>query len=240
MNEKYLQVWQEYVALESSFEVIISHIPLTKNHFDVWSLKIGDLLIVLGSVVDSFFKLSLNDSEFDDIDGVKEIREGKHHTIKEYRELFEKYYELSKKKIYIRSMDIFIYPFKDWTSKDSPFWWNGYQQIKHNRFINKEQATLENLLYGMAGLFLLNTIHLPSRQVLRRLNYIKTYWNKLGEGYLESLVIDKEPIGEQSNSLEIFYVETKIFGYVFESLNPESKDDEAQRSLLALLKAPRF
>ena len=137
-------------------------------------------------------------------------------------------------------MDLYIYPFKEWDNQDSPFWWGNYQQVKHNRFLNKVKATLESLLYCMAGMFLLNAIHLSSRLVLRRLNCIKTQWNTLGEEYFESIVIKKEPVGDQSDSLEMFFVETKIFGYVYESFNPGSKDELCWKKLLALLKAPKF
>ena len=202
--------------------------------------RVGDLLIVLGSVMDSFFKLSLDDSEFDNINGINIIRNKERTDINDYREIFEAYYKLSDKKIYVRSLDLFIQPFKDWKEGKSSLWWQNYQGVKHNRFINKEKATLETLLLGAGGLFLLIAIHLPSRLVLRRLDHIKTYWNKYSGHFLEQLLAKKEPVGEQSTSLEIFSIETKIFGYVYESLNPESRDENVQKRLLALLKEPKF
>lgn len=240
IREKYLHVWQEYLDLEIEFEKIISYVPLTQDHFDVWSLKIGDLLIVLGSVMDSFFKLSLDDNEFDGTNNIADIRVKERHNMADYRSLFESIYALSTKKIYIRSLDDFICPFEEWGKGKSPLWWDDYQKVKHNRFLNKENATIKTLLYCMAGMFLLNVIHLPTRLVLRRLNLIKTYWNKLGEEYFESLVQKIEPIGDQTDSLEIFFIETNMFGYVYESFNPESKDEQCWKKLLALLKAPKF
>ena len=43
MANKYLEVWLEYLALEEELLQIIDHIPLVKNHFNVWSLKIGGI-----------------------------------------------------------------------------------------------------------------------------------------------------------------------------------------------------
>ncbi len=240
MQNKYLQIWEEYCTLEKEFKEIISHIPLVENHLKVWSFKIGDLLIVLGSVMDSFFKLSLNDKEFDNINMITELRNKERHDMSDYRNIFENKYHLSIKKVYIRRLDIFCEPFKLWSQNKSPDWWEDHQAVKHNRFINKEKAQLESLLNGMAGLFLLNVIHLPNRLVLRRLNQIKTSWSELGERYMEECICKDEPVGDKSTSLEMFYIETELFGYVYKSLNPESTDDNVCRGLLALLKDPRI
>ncbi len=64
MDKKYFQIWKKYESLEKEFDEILSWIPLEEGHLDVWSYRIGDSLLVTGSILDSVFKLCLMDKEF--------------------------------------------------------------------------------------------------------------------------------------------------------------------------------
>lgn len=238
MQNKYLQVWEEYCVLEKEFKEVVSYISL--EHLNVWSSKIANLLINLGSVIDSFFKLSLEDKEFSNIKKIIVLRKKDWHNMVDYRDIFEDNYNLSTKKIYIRYLDEFRKPFEKWSQADKSLeWWKDYQSVKHDRFKNKKKATLGSLLNGMAGLFLLNVIHLPSRLVLNRLDMIKCT-SKLEEDYMEKCIDKNEPIGNKKTQSEKFYVKTELFGYVYKSTNPDSIDDDVYKKLLALFKEPRI
>ena len=49
--------WEEdYLPLETEFLNFIRYVPLTEEHKDVWSLKLANQLLLIGSSIDSFFK----------------------------------------------------------------------------------------------------------------------------------------------------------------------------------------
>lgn len=236
INKTYLDIWNEYISLEKEFKRILENIPLVDEHLGVWSLKIGDALIVLGSVLDSYLKFAITDTSFDFLPNIADIRNKIETNMGDYREIFENYYNLSIKFVYIRPLDKRIQPFTNWAQSRSLQWWEAYQKVKHNRFTNKKEATINNLLDGMAGLFLLHVIHIPSRIVLLRLNLWQNTWGQnYGRIYLEDAFNRKEPVGEPG----VFYLETDLFGYILESSIPDSKEGLIWKNTLALLKEPR-
>jgi len=240
MNKKYLETWNKYVALEKEVEEVIKYIPLSDDHFKVWSMKIGDLLIVLGSDIDSFLKLAIKDEELDGVENINTIRDKYSPTILDYKETFAKYYEIFPKYIFVRPTEKRIQPFNDWSLKKEPSWWRAIQQIKHNRYENKEMAELGCLINGLAGLFLLNVIHLSSRLILCRLKLWKSYkMREYSPQNLESMIIVKEPLNQRE--FEIFYIETNLFGYILEdNRNEETTDENKWNEVLNLLTEPRY
>jgi len=240
MNKKHLEAWNEYIALEKEIEEVLKHIPLTDEHLNVWSLKIGDLLIVLGSVIDSFFKLAIRDRMLDEVKNINNIRRKKQLTILDYKRTFASHYNLISKYVYVRPTGGRIQPFKKWTNKKPPDWWQSYQSVKHNRFDNKEKAKLGYLINSLAGLFLLNVIHLATRLTLCRLKLWNTYnARNYAPGYLESLILVKEPLNQRE--FEIFYIETNLFGYILEDeRNKDTTDEKVWNKVLNVLKEPRY
>jgi len=91
-------------------------------------------------------------------------------NIGDYREVLEPYYNLSKQTVGITEKHKPYYktkPFKrfsDGRRKDRrPDWWIAHTKVKHDRFANLEHATLKNVAESLAGLFLLNVIHIKGR-----------------------------------------------------------------------------
>lgn len=238
VEKTYLQVWDEYNSLEDEFKNIIKYIPLEEEHLDVWSLKLGDILIVLGSAIESFFKFAIKDSIFDSTAKIENIRRKKETNIKDYSKVFEDYYDLSKKYVYIRSMGKFIRPFEQWAYNKPLEWWRAYQDVKHDRFVNKKEAKLKYVLEGIAGLFLLSVVHIPIRLILLRLGFLQSEYNdSWNVDFLESSVLNqKEPIKQH----EIFLCKTDMFGYILEAISPDTKDHGIWQKLLAIVRKSRF
>ena len=47
--------WEEdYISLEEEFMEILRYIPLSEEHEGVWSLKLANLLLLIGSSIESF------------------------------------------------------------------------------------------------------------------------------------------------------------------------------------------
>ena len=50
--------WDEdYLLLEKEFLNFIKYVPLTSEHYDVWSMKLANLLLLIGSSIDYFLKM---------------------------------------------------------------------------------------------------------------------------------------------------------------------------------------
>lgn len=203
--------WDEYKLLEEDFVKYLKYVPLADEHEDVWSLYLGDLLIRIGSILDSFFRRAIFSPILDDAISINEYRALNDYKINmgTYKKLYDPFYKLSSKKIYeLRTLKQ-LTPFSSWSLDDTPYWWENYNHVKHDRFKNKKEATLKSVLEALSGLFILNVIHLETMPVLVDYDIIHS---NLANGYLKSLLSDKEPL----NVLETVYAKTTLFGYVFE------------------------
>ncbi len=137
-----------------------------------------------------------------------------------------KKYHLSDKKIFELQTMSPLSPFVKWKDGKTPIWWKGYTDIKHDRFRNKERATLNSTLEALGGLFLLFLNHnetmniLIDRDVVIRGGHPKPY--------SKSILSQGEPIQELCNQ---FYAKTSLFGYVFEDKFRQLDDEERKRIL---------
>ena len=205
-------VWDEYKFLEENFVEYLRYVPLTNEHKDVWSLYLGDLLIRIGSILDSFFRRAIYSSVLDNATNITRYRALDDHKINMvvYRELYDPFYQLSSKKVYELQTFEQLNPFLSWSSNESPDWWNKYNHVKHDRFKNKKEATLKSVLEALSGLFTINVLHLETMPVLVDYGIINSIVVK---GHIKDVLSKKEPLEE----LATIYAKTKLFGYVFES-----------------------
>lgn len=88
-------------------------------------------------------------------------------NITDYRNVFEDFYRLSSCEVIIAPLSIRLssLPYQEF-SKKSPPWWQEYNKVKHDLAGNFEKATLKIVLDSLAGLFLLNVVHLDARNFL--------------------------------------------------------------------------
>ena len=204
-------VWDEYKLLEEDFIKYLRYVPLTTDHKNVWSLYLGDLLIRIGSIFDSFLRRTIFSSVLDNAADIRRYRTLDDYRINMviYNELYEPFYKLSSKKIYeLRTLEE-LYPFLSWKSNNTPYWWKNYNHVKHDRFKNKKEATLETVLEALGGLFIFNVMHLETMPVLVDYDIIKS---TLAQDYLKDILSNKEPL----QVIDTVYAKTKLFGYVFE------------------------
>lgn len=92
----------------------------------------------------------------------------------DYRALFEGNYKLSDKEVGVNNYDgqlvvdavqfppkkadsYVVLPFQEWAEGHSTAWWEAYTKLKHNRLANHREATLKNLIYAMAGTYIITT-----------------------------------------------------------------------------------
>jgi len=151
-----------------------------------------------------------------------------------YRDIFEKRYKISNKEIFdLKNFSPIspnyspIYPFASWKNNFTPDWWEKYTKIKHDRFRNKEQATLKSTIDALAGLFALFLTHPETLDVLIDRDVIISGGHP--KAYTKEILSHPEPITEMVNRI---YSKTSLFGYVFE-IHGYPNDDESKIKVLS-------
>ena len=140
--------WKHYLIIEEDFIKTHRYVELDRDNFTTFSVEYTKLLQSIGS-------------EFDVV--LKEICKFYGHdnksNIYEYAfVIIEKFTDLCDQRLMVKNNNsIVIEPLKDWTIKPeykSPKWWASYNNVKHDRVNSYAQASLENVILGLASLFL--------------------------------------------------------------------------------------
>ncbi len=217
-----VSIWDEYTYLEQEFMNSLRYLPAVPAHYNVWSVHFADLLIRIGSVFDSFLKRTLFCSFLDENTvaiASREKYEDNKITIKDYYDIFESYYKLSSKTVFNLIASEPIVPFSEWGNNEyKPLeWWKAYTKLKHDRFVNKEVATLESTQNALGSLFLMNILNPEVNSLLVDYGLIRSLYAKKT---IKELISKPEPI----MGMEEIYMKTKLFGYIFE--NQRKHDNE--------------
>jgi len=219
--------WEQYTLLEEEFLIFLRYVPLQEEHYNVWSPKLVNLMINTGSTIDSFFKNAISTDSWQKIIRDDQIPYRKDRPdMRLYRTLFNNMYNFSDKRIFNLISGTELYPFSEWKNENALRWWTSYTKLKHDRFENREQAAIKNVLNALGGLFLLNAIHIETRLVLLKEKIIQTE-HYIDNQFLIKVLLNIEP-------LDIPYpifAKTKLFGYVFELKNKKINESN-QRYLL--------
>jgi hypothetical protein len=222
--------WDEdYILLEKEFLNYIKFVPLAVEHYDVWSMKLANLLLLIGSSIDSFFKNALpyslevllseynldNESQNNRIDKLNNYQarlERNNTNIILFKDVFEEIYKLSSKPVYVLSNKEKLEPFIDWETDQPLNWWKVYTNLKHDRIKNRKHCTLGITLNALSALFLLNIYHLESRKslVMRNKDVIRSNMD------LNNFSHFLEERGK-INTIQPLIAKTELFGYVYET-----------------------
>jgi len=137
--------WNYFVSLEEHLETIIRFIEPVEKNFETYSTEIARLFLSVGSEIDVVLKEICKIIEPDKSP----------EKINEYRDIIlpKKRY-LSMGSVMIQNFGLIFKPWDNWTKSKNPDWWRCYNNVKHNRTSNFEDANLGNALNAMAGLYL--------------------------------------------------------------------------------------
>lgn len=159
-----------YKILEDDVINFLNYIPLTYylngERKEIFSPKLAELLIRIGSQVDIFFR-NWDITHSSNIGApVNKLSIGNYKAI-------ETKINLKDKEIKILSTNEIIMPFKDWIvwKPDDENWWNAYNHVKHNGFTNKKEGNFFNVIESLAALFLLNCLHKDAKEKLIEYGY---------------------------------------------------------------------
>ncbi len=136
---------QSFLAVESALVSVLRHIPYCDAHKAVWSPALAQIILEAASQVDSIWKAVTAAGGNND-----------RLTITNHFEAFGKLVAKQRVVFFGGISPIDICPFDGWESPGyTPLrWWTAYTQLKHDRFSNQSDATLESALDATAALLL--------------------------------------------------------------------------------------
>lgn len=217
VREAYEQmVWASYESLEDAFIDFLSYVPMTHKHKEVWSPKLANLIVNIGSTIDSTFKSYLESPTLDTAKDIDKIRsDQRKQTIYAFQKVYDAGYSFSNREVYLLAPAEKLMPWSNWQKQDTPpIWWTAYNKVKHDRFKNITKANLENTLNALSGLFLVCVILKEIRPYLVDIGIIKTQRIGAHTGDLKQLLEENEPIPDAFNPI---IARSKLFGYIFRS-----------------------
>jgi len=171
--------WHTYQNLERDFIDVTRYVALEEKNGGTYSERITQLLLLIGSTVDSIFFEMRTSSSLDAKQGVGELRQASAPKVAQYRDVYEPIYQLSTVRVLAHhGLTDYgpIKPFGPFSSNQSPSWWSAYNDVKHQFYQNWRKGTLDNLVNALGALFTLNILHKEAQYYLLRKNVIHAFW----------------------------------------------------------------
>lgn len=166
--------WKNYLTREVEILHIESYLPLTKENKYIYSPKLLDLILILGSDMENVFKI-IGKIRNDKVPG--NMNEYKENVFSYIKDLPSKQFELYDNSIAIEN------PFKDWDQDKKLDLWEIYTSLKHSSeedsFELRDKKTFikygtwEYALQFLSALFLL--INLTCEKLINDEEYRNQY-----------------------------------------------------------------
>ena len=144
-SKELYRYWTYYKVIEKEFLRLSEIIEIDKAHFGVFSRELIKLLVLTCSEVDTIFRVLREIDKPGTGDDNLDI--GDHYNL-----VAEHHYFLFLQSISVSPYDITLQPFGTWKAEKAPFWWTGYNKVKHQRRTDYKAANLENCLNAGAAL----------------------------------------------------------------------------------------
>ena len=139
--------WNFLLALDADLGELSRYIEFDQRNFECFSLELVRLLFAAASEVDVVAKqlcraLAAN---------------SKAENINAYRdEICKAYPQIPDFRVISPRFGLTLQPWDEWRKKDGvPFWWTGYNKVKHERHEHYDRANLKNTLNAVAGLLVI-------------------------------------------------------------------------------------
>ena len=138
--------WNYFLALERDLELASRYVEFCQQNFNVYSIEFAHLLFAAASEVDVVAKLLCEHI----------APEKPRGNIDNYRDaITEKLPALPTTQISVPRYGLDLVPWDNWTGCTNPHWWRSYNNVKHERDVYFEEATLKNALNALGGLLVL-------------------------------------------------------------------------------------
>lgn len=196
-------VMDSYIIAEDMLVDFLRFIPYCSEHMSVWSPMLVTIILESCSQLDSLWKYQAKQSRFVTKQNL---------TIKDYFTYFGSRVS-SKEVVFWGEEAQLIQPYANWVDVSaykseyyaSLNWWDAYNDLKHNRFLNRTQATLHNAVQSLAGLF----VAIVKCENCRS-GMVKEGWVSAMHPNLEACLTEDSP----KDYMRYCLVESKLFAYM--------------------------
>jgi hypothetical protein len=138
--------WNYFVALERDLETLSRYVEFAESNFHTYSIEIAHLLFASASEVDVIAKLLCKRLDPNMPAG----------NIDDYQKVLTKHLPgLRDTEVRIPRFGLSMKPWLGWGKQKNPAWWRNYNDVKHQRDIYFNRATLKNALDAMSALLVL-------------------------------------------------------------------------------------
>ena len=139
--------WNYYIALDRDFEQVARFVEPSTENENTYSIELSRILMMATQEVDVLMKMlcKLLDPA------------AKRRNIKHYEAVIESHIpDFKEESVRIPRFGLTSQPWLNWSDEQSPFWWLANNDIKHERNLHFNQATLKNAHNSLAALLLTN------------------------------------------------------------------------------------
>jgi hypothetical protein len=139
--------WNYFLALENDLEAVSRYIEFIDQNFQTYSIELAHLLLASSSEIDVIMK-----------ELCKLIAPGEDaNNIIDYRKIIKsKKPKFADEPVYISRYGISLTPWINWKNDKSPFWWESYNNVKHERNLYFNEANLEHVINSLGALLITN------------------------------------------------------------------------------------
>ena len=147
--------WNYYMSIEKDLYKTVEYVEPCIENFKTYSQEYAKIINVACAEADVIFKelCMLIDSTYKP--------DGKNENIDTYKKIIlQRFPQIEETWLSLDRAKIDIYPFKDWSKTGKLSWWKDYQKIKHERKDYYVKANLENAIYSVGALRILELYYM--------------------------------------------------------------------------------
>lgn len=144
-DEYRINYWRMFLLLERELVEALDYVELNLNNYATTSVRFSKLLLSIGSEVDNVFR------ECSALSGRSDITY--YHNC-----ITSKYPTIINQQVQVKDTTLVLKPYDGWNASQPSQtlkFWQKYNELKHDRVLNAQNASLENVLNALAGLFVI-------------------------------------------------------------------------------------
>lgn len=134
-----------FLLLEKELVEALDYVELNINNYATTSVVFSKLLLSIGAEIDNVFR------ECSGLSGRSDIA---HY----YNFIINKYPAIINQQVQVKDTTLILKPYDAWNGSQPAQtlnFWQKYNELKHDRVLNAQNASLENVLNALAGLFVI-------------------------------------------------------------------------------------
>ena len=145
-DEYRINYWRMFLLLEKELVEALDYVELNTNNYATTSIVFSKLLLSIGAEIDNVFR------ECSGLFGRSSIE---HY----YNFIINKYPAIVNQQVKVKDTTIVLKPYDGWNGSQpaqSLIFWQKYNELKHDRVLNAQNASLETVLNALASLFVMD------------------------------------------------------------------------------------